>query len=277
VTDLVLQGRGAGRDVALALAPLCRARAVEPHGARAFRLRDAAPFAALGAWCEERSIDYGWLRHDLRLADMRLLAMDMDSTLITIECIDELGAIAGRRAEIAAITARAMHGELEFTESLKRRVALLEGVPAEALERVYRDKLRLSQGAERLIEGCKAAGLKLMLVSGGFSYFTERLRARLGFDRARANELELRGGRLTGRLLGEIVNARVKAEEVRAAARDLGARREQLITIGDGANDLPMMDEAAVSVAFRAKPIVREFAAFALDHSGLDGVLNLFL
>jgi len=277
VTDLVLQGRGADRVQAQALAPLCGARAVEPHGAGAFRLRDAAPFASLGAWCAQRSIDYGWLRHDLRLADMRLLAMDMDSTLITIECIDELGAMVGRGAEIAAITARAMRGELEFTESLKRRVALLEGVREAALEQVYRDKLRLSPGAERLIEACKAAGLRLVLVTGGFSYFAERLRARLGFDSVRANALELREGRLTGRLVGAIVNARVKAEVVRAAARALGARREQLITIGDGANDLPMMDEAAISVAYRAKPIVREFAAFALDHSGLDGVLNLFL
>jgi phosphoserine phosphatase len=277
VTDLVLQGRGADRDQALALAPLCGARAVEPHGAGAFRLRDAAPFPALGAWCAQRAIDYGWLRHDLRLADMRLLAMDMDSTLITIECIDELGAISGRGTEIAAITARAMRGELEFTESLRRRVALLEGVREDALEQVYRDKLGLSLGAERLLESCRAAGLTLMLVSGGFSYFTERLRARLGFDIVRSNGLEIERGRLTGRLTGEIVNARVKADSVRAAARALGARREQLITIGDGANDLPMMDEAAISVAYRAKPIVREFAAFALDHSGLDGVLNLFL
>ena len=274
---LVLQGRGVSRARATQLAALVGARALEPRGAGAYCLRDAAPFARLGAWCEEREIDYGWLRHELRLADMRLLAMDMDSTLITIECIDELGEAAGRRKEIAAITALAMHGELEFSESLKRRVALLEGLPEEALERVYRDKLRLSPGAERLIDGCKAAGLKLMLVSGGFSYFTERLRARLGFDIVRANRLELRQGRLTGRLVGEIVNPRVKAEAVRAAAHALGARREQLIAIGDGANDMPMMDEAAFSVAFRAKPIVHEFATFALDHSGLDGVLNLFV
>jgi len=275
--QLLLQGRGANREQALALAKLCGARSVEPRGAGAFRLSDAAPFPALGAWCAERSIDYGWLRHELRLADMRLLATDMDSTLITIECIDEIGEAVGRKAEIAAITARAMRGEIEFTESLRRRVALLEGVPLEALESVYREKLRLSPGAERLVEACKAAGLKLMLVSGGFTFFTERLCTRLGFDYVRSNELELRDGRLTGRVVGQIVNARVKAEAVRAAAREIGARREQMIAIGDGANDLPMMDEAAFSVAYRAKPIVREFAAFALDYSGLDGVLNLFL
>ena len=275
--DLVLQGAGATRARAAELAPLVGARAPEARVSGAYLLKDATPFEGFGAWCGARSIDWGWLRRPLRLADMRLLAMDMDSTLITIECIDEIGAAAGRKAEIAQITARAMRGELEFTESLKRRVALLEGVPEEALEQVYRDKLRLSPGAERLLEACRAAGLKLMLVSGGFSFFTERLRARLGLDIVRSNALEIERGRLTGRLTGEIVNARVKAEAVRAAARALGARREQLIAIGDGANDMPMMDEAAVSVAYRAKPIVREFAAFALDHSGLDGVLNLFL
>ncbi|HXZ91326.1 MAG TPA: phosphoserine phosphatase SerB [Burkholderiales bacterium] len=275
--DLVLQGSGATRTAAAELAPQVGARAPETHGAGAYLLREATPFEGLGAWCGARAIDWGWLHRPVRLADMRLLAMDMDSTLITIECIDEIGAAAGRKAEIAGITARAMRGEIEFTESLKRRVALLEGVPEQALEQVYRDKLRLSPGAERLLEASKAAGLKLMLVSGGFSFFTERLRARLGFDIVRSNALEIERGRLTGRLLGEIVNARVKAEAVRAAARALGARREQLIAIGDGANDMPMMDEAAFSVAYRAKPIVREFAAFALDHSGLDGVLNFFL
>lgn len=275
--DLVLQGSGASRAAAAELAPQVGARAPEARGAGAYLLRDAKPFAGLGAWCGARAIDWGWLRRPVRLADMRLLAMDMDSTLITIECIDEIGAAAGRKAEIAGITARAMRGEIEFTESLKRRVALLEGVREQALEEVYRDKLRLSPGAERLLEASRAAGLKLMLVSGGFSFFTERLRARLGLDIVRSNALEIEHGRLTGRLVGEIVNARVKAEAVRAAARALGARREQLIAIGDGANDMPMMDEAAFSVAYRAKPIVREFAAFALDHSGLDGVLNFFL
>lgn len=275
--DLLLQGRGLSRARAAELAARVGARALEPRGAGACCLRGAAPVPSLGTWCEEREIDYGWLRQDLRLADMRLLAMDMDSTLITIECIDELGEAAGRGKEIAAITALAMRGELEFSESLRRRVALLEGLPEEALERIYRDRLRLSPGAGRLLEGCKGAGLKLMLVSGGFSYFTARLQARLGFDMVHANQLELRAGRLTGRLVGKIVNGRVKAETVRAAAHALGARREQLIAIGDGANDMPMMDEAAFSVAFRAKPIVREFATFALDHSGLDGVLNLFV
>jgi len=275
--DLVLQGPGASAAQAGELARLCGAGGVAAVAPDAFRLAGARRSAEATRWCAERRLDCAWVSRSMRFADMRLLAMDMDSTLITIECIDELGAIAGRGAEIAAITARAMRGEIEFTESLKRRVALLEGVREEALERVYRDRLRLSPGAERLLDACKASGLKLMLVSGGFSYFTERLRARLGFDDVRSNELELRDGRLSGRLVGEIVNARVKAEAVRAAARALGARREQLIAIGDGANDLPMMDEAAISVAFRAKPIVREFAAFALDHSGLDGVLNLFV
>ncbi|MGH8738541.1 MAG: phosphoserine phosphatase SerB [Burkholderiales bacterium] len=274
--NLIVQGPGATAATAEQVSELSGARSIERISNSAFRLHGAGGRAEVGVWCAAHALDCAWVPDGLRLADLRLLAIDMDSTLITIECIDELGAIAGRGAEIAALTRRAMHGELEFTQSLKRRVALLEGVPEEALERVYRDKLRLSPGAERLIEGCKAAGLRLMLVSGGFSYFAARLQARLGFDAVRANQLELRAGRLTGRLEGEIVNPRRKAEAVRAAAQALGARREQLIAIGDGANDMPMMDEAAFSVAFHAKPIVHEFATFALDHSGLDGVLNLF-
>jgi phosphoserine phosphatase len=170
-----------------------------------------------------------------------------------------------------------MRGEIDFSESLRRRVRLLTGVEESALARVYDERLRLSPGAERLVAGCKAAGIRLLLVSGGFSYFTERLRARLGLDYTLSNTLEIRDGRLSGALGGKVVNARAKAERLREVAREIGARREQTLAVGDGANDLPLMAEAGISVAFRGKPVARDFADFALDHAGLDGVLNFFL
>ncbi len=275
--NLVAQGPGATAAQAQELAGLSGARSVEKIGETAFRLRGAARRDGVGAWCTARALDFAWVPVDLRLADLRLVAMDMDSTLITIECIDELGEAAGRRAEIAAITGAAMRGELDFGESLRRRVALLAGVDEAALGRVYDEKLRLSPGAERLVAGCKAAGIRLLLVSGGFSFFTERLRARLGLDYTLSNNLEIQHGKLTGALVGKIVNARAKAEHLREVAREIGARREQTLAIGDGANDLPLMAEAGMSVAFRGKPVAREFADFALDHAGLDGVLNLYL
>ena len=274
---LVAQGPGATSENAREILRRSAADSLEPVGETAYRLRNASHRAEVGPWCAARAIDCAWMPGELRLADLRLVAIDMDSTLITIECIDELGDAAGRKPEIAAITEAAMRGELDFSESLRRRVALLTGVDQEALQRVYDEKLRLSPGAERLIAGCKAAGIRLLLVSGGFSFFTERLRDRLGLDYTLSNTLELRDGRITGRLVGEVVNARGKAERLREVARAIGARREQTLAIGDGANDLPLMAEAGMSVAFRGKPVARDFADFALDHAGLDGVLNFFL
>lgn len=275
--NLVVQGPGMTAAQAEELAGLSGASSVQKVAETAFRLHGTARRDGVGAWCTARALDFAWVPGDLRLADLKLVAIDMDSTLITIECIDELGEAAGRRAEIAVITEAAMRGELDFTESLRRRVALLAGLEERALGTVYDQKLRLSPGAEGLVRGCKAAGIRLLLVSGGFSFFTERLRARLGLDYTLSNELEIRDGRLTGRLVGRIVNARAKAERLRETAREIGARREHTLAIGDGANDLPLMAEAGISVAFRGKPVARDFADFALDHAGLDGVLNFFL
>jgi len=274
---LVAQGPGATPENAREILQRSAADSLEPIGETAYRLRNASHRAEVGPWCAAHAMDCAWMPGELRLADLRLVAIDMDSTLITIECIDELGEAAGRRAEIAAITESAMRGEIDFSESLRRRVRLLGGVEKPALERVYDEKLRLSPGAERLVAGCKAAEIRLLLVSGGFSFFTERLRARLGLDYTLSNTLEIRAGRLTGGLVGEVVNARAKAECLRKIAREIGARREQTLAIGDGANDLPLMAEAGMSVAFRGKPVARDFADFALDHAGLDGVLNFFL
>ena len=202
--------------------------------------------------------------------------MDMDSTLITIECIDELGDLAGKKAEIAAVTAQAMRGEIAYPESLRRRVAAIAGLEESALARVYEERLKLTPGADALVAACKKHGIQLLLVSGGFTFFTERLKERLGLDHTISNVLEVKSGKLTGTLLGEIVDAEAKAAKFRAVVKELNASREQTVAIGDGANDLKMMNEAGVSVAFRAKPVVRAQATCALNWSGLDAVVNLF-
>lgn len=212
-----------------------------------------------------------------RLADYRLAAFDMDSTLITIECVDELADFAGRKAEVAAITEAAMRGELsDYDESLRQRVALLEGLPVSAMERVWNERLHLSPGAERLVEALSAAGLRLLLVSGGFTWFTDRLCARLGIEFCRANVLEIENGYLTGRLVGEIVNAEVKRRTLIETCGRIGCTPAQSIAVGDGANDLLMMAAAGVSVAYRAKPRVRSATRHAINHCGLDAVLRLF-
>jgi phosphoserine phosphatase len=248
----------------------------EQLGPHAFRVRNVGKTDALAQWCDERRIDCAWVPAGRRFADLKLLAMDMDSTLITIECIDEIADFAGKKAEVAAITAQAMRGELDYPASLRRRVSLLEGLEEEVLLKVYEERLRLTEGAERLVGECRRNGVKLLLVSGGFTFFTERLKARLGIDYTISNTLEVKDGRLTGGLLGSIVDADAKAAKFLQVASALDARREDTVAIGDGANDLKMMAQAGLSVAFHAKPVVRAQADCALTWSGLDGVLNLF-
>jgi phosphoserine phosphatase len=275
-TSLVVQSLEASAAQAAELAALCGAGASEQIGAHAFRLRGAQPDDRIAAWCEARRLDHAWTPAGRRFADLKLLAMDMDSTLITIECIDELGGFFNVKEQIAGITALAMRGEIDYPESLRQRVGLLAGLSEDALEDVYDDKLRLSPGAEILVAACRQYGVKVLLVSGGFTFFTERLKQRLALDDTLSNVLEIDGGRLTGRVLGNIVDADAKAAKFRQMAQRLGAKREQTVAIGDGANDLKMMAEAGVSVAYRAKPVVRAQATHALTYSGLDGVLNLF-
>jgi phosphoserine phosphatase len=202
--------------------------------------------------------------------------MDMDSTLITIECIDEIADRIGVKPQVSAITEAAMRGELDFAGALRKRVALLEGLEESALQAVYEERLRLSQGAETLLQAARESGWKTLLVSGGFTFFTDRLQARLGLDHAVANTLEIQSRRLTGRVLGDIVDAERKANELRALASWIGVEPARAIAIGDGANDLKMMGAAGMGIAFRAKPVVRQQATHALNFSGLDGVLNLF-
>jgi phosphoserine phosphatase len=275
--NLVLQSPFINQSDVDALAGVTRASSVEALSATAFRLKGASAHDSVAKLCEARRLDFAWMPDGRRFADLKLLAMDMDSTLITIECIDELGAIAGKGAEIAAITAAAMRGEIaDYKESLKRRVALLAGQSETALERVYQDKLRLTPGAEQLVAACRKHNVKTLLVSGGFAFFTERLKARLGLDYTLSNSLEIEHGRLTGRLLGDIVDAQAKADEFSSVLKKLKIGKDESVAIGDGANDLKMMAAAGVSVAFRAKPVVRAQASCALTYSGLDGVLNLF-
>jgi phosphoserine phosphatase len=271
--NLILQGPSLERADIEAIADGVRPASTENLSRRAFRLKGATPHDSVAKLCEARRIDYAWVEPGRRFADLKLLAMDMDSTLITIECIDELGDYAGKKAEIAAITEAAMRGEIaDYKESLRRRVALLAGQPSTILNDVYQNRLNLTPGAEQLIAACKRHGVKTLLVSGGFTFFTSRLKERLGLDHTLSNDLEIENGRLTGRLLGDIVDAQAKADRFVS----LMQKKEETVAIGDGANDLKMMAQAGLSVAFHAKPVVRAQASCALTYSGLAGVLNLF-
>ena len=218
----------------------------------------------------------------LRLRDFRLVAFDMDSTLINIECVDEIAAAAGRKAEVAAITEAAMRGEItDYASSLRQRLALLRGVPVSALEDVFSQRLQLNPGVEAFVAACRAAGLKTLLVSGGFTFFSDRVRTRLGLDFARANVLEVAEGRLTGALVprpwGEIVDGAEKQRVLLEVAELLGVSSEQTIAVGDGANDLPMMNAAGLSIAFHAKPAVREQAMVSITDGGMDRALAVLL
>jgi phosphoserine phosphatase len=217
---------------------------------------------------------------DLRLSDFKLIAFDMDSTLINIECVDEIGDAAGRKAEVAAITEAAMRGEItDYKDSLRRRVALLEGVSVASMDEVYRERLKLNPGAAELVHACKAAGLKTLLVSGGFTFFTDRIRDELGIDYTRSNVLETRDGKLTGKMVdqpwGDICDGDEKRKMLMETCALLGIQPVQAIAMGDGANDLPMMGVAGLSVAYHAKPKVRDQAMVAINSGGLDRLLEL--
>jgi phosphoserine phosphatase len=274
--DLVVQGVDVETGDLKTIAKLVRARAIEKRAAGAFALKDAHVHPDVDAICAQARLDFGFVPEERRFADFRLLVMDMDSTLITIETIDELADLVGRKREVAAITEAAMRGEIEYDESLRRRLAVLKGLEVEALERVYIERVRLTPGAESLLAAAKRSGVKTLLVSGGFTYVTDRLRTRLGLDYTRSNCLEIDDGRLTGNVVGEIVNADGKRAALLEVRDELGLRREQIIGIGDGANDLKFMAESGVSIAYHAKPLVRAQTTHAIDYVDLGGVLNLF-
>jgi len=278
-TDLVIQAPDIDTPQIKQLARLAEAdtvTALAAAGTQAFRLSPARQRAGVAELCAVAGIDFGFVPDDQRLERVRLVAMDMDSTLISIECIDEIADMRGIKPQIAAITESAMRGEIDFRESLKRRVALLAGLDMAALARVYDERLKLSPGAERMLAGFARVGAKTLLVSGGFTFFTDRLKARLGLDHAVASTLDIADGRLTGRISGEIVDGEVKAAAFTRLARELKGEHGLVVAIGDGANDLPLLRLADVSVAYHAKPIVRAETTYAIDYCGLDAVLNLF-
>jgi len=217
----------------------------------------------------------------LKLSDFKLIAFDMDSTLINIECIDEIADAAGRKAEVAAITEAAMRGEIaDYKDSLRRRVALLKGVTVAHMEEVLNHRLQLNPGAENLIKACQAADMKVLLVSGGFTFFTDHVKDRLNINWTRSNVLEVVNGELTGRMVdqdwGDICDGEEKRKMLLQTCTQMGIAPSQAIAMGDGANDLPMMGVAGLSVAYHAKPKVREQAMVAIEEGGLDRLLEVF-
>ena len=278
-TSLVVQAPSVAPSVLATLAQQADACAIIPFGPgrpAAYRLLVAAAHPALIDAARAAGCDAGFVPAAQRLSRVRVVAMDMDSTLITMECIDEIADLYEIKPEVAAITASAMRGEIEFAESLRRRVRLLAGLPVAALERVYDERLLLSPGALQMLAGFRAVGAKTLLVSGGFTFFTERLKARLGLDHAVANTLRVSNGIITGELGDSIVDAKAKADTVAEWKAQYAGSDGLTIALGDGANDLPMFGCADVAIAYRAKPIVREAATYAIDYCGLDAALNFF-
>ena len=257
------------------LAKLAQSNQCEQIADHAYRLPEAQAHSEVAPYCLAHQLDFGFVPRGQKLADFGLLVMDMDSTLISIECIDEIADMQGLKPQVAAITEAAMRGEIDFAESLRRRVALLDGLDEQALQRVYDERLQLNPGAEIMLAKLKEHGIKTLLVSGGFLFFTERLKSRLGLDFTCANTLEIREGKLTGKVLGKILDAQGKADWLVKIREELELKSEQVIAMGDGANDLKMMARAGVSIAYHAKPVVREHASYALNFVGLDDLVNL--
>lgn len=279
MSHLILQSPTLASAIIEKIAAIVQADGVQELGPTAVRVlnADTAERASVAALCEQHRMDYAFFDQIAKLRDCKILAMDMDSTLINIECIDEIADMAGRKAQVAAITEAAMRGEItDFSESLLRRVALLEGVPASALEQVYEQRLQLNPGAQNLVSTAQQHGLKTLLVSGGFTFFTQRIQERLGLHACHANTLEISNGVLTGKVVGDIVDGKRKAAHLQAMATKMDAAPEQIIAVGDGANDLDMMAMAHYSVAYRAKPVVQQQARYALNVSPLDAIINWF-
>jgi len=258
------------------IARLAQSDRPEKISTYAYRLANAQAHPDIAPYCFANRLDYGFVPPGRALNDFGLVVMDMDSTLISIECIDEIADMQGLKPQVAAITESAMRGEIDFAESLRRRVALLEGLDESALQRVYDERLKLNPGAEIMLAKLKEHGIKTLLVSGGFVFFTDRLKQRVGLDYTHANTLEIANGKLTGKVVGKVFDAQGKADWLVKIRDELKLKSEQVIAMGDGANDLKMMAQAGVCIAYHAKPVVREQASYALNFVGLDGLVNLF-
>ncbi|GJL76190.1 phosphoserine phosphatase SerB [Nitrosomonas sp.] len=273
---LIIQGSEIENHDLRALAKLACADQIERITGQAFRLKNVSQKDGIAPYCAEVDLDFAFVGADQYLSDYRLIAMDMDSTLLAIESIDEVADIHRVKPQVAEITLKTMRGEISFEESLTRRTALLQGLHSDALQKVYDERVQLSPGAEIMLKKAKEAGLKTMVISGGFTFFTDRIKEKLHLDFAAANTLEIQDNQLTGKVLGTILGREGKAEALKNICSELGIQREQVIAIGDGANDLDMMAEAGISIAYHAKPIVQEKATYSISHTGLDGVINLF-
>lgn len=223
----------------------------------------------------EQQIDFA-IVPDQSFADLGLIISDMDSTLITIECVDEIAAGVGLQSQVAAITERSMRGEIDFEQSLRARVALLKGLPVTELQRVYENVLKLSPGAQWLLQQCHEYDVKFMLVSGGFTYFTERLQRQYGLDYTFANQLVVKNDALTGELAGKIIDAQAKADLLAEYRDKLGLDKLQVVAMGDGANDIPMLQAAGFGVAYHAKPKTQAATSISVRFGGLDTVRKWF-
>jgi len=274
--NLIIQGLEINNSDLRELAKLSHADGIEQITGQAFRLTHAVHSDAIPDYCAEAELDFAFVDAATKLSDFKLIAMDMDSTLLAIESIDEIADMQQIKPQVAAITLQTMRGEISFEESLTRRTALLRGLHQDALQQVYDKRVRLSPGAERMLQLAKRSGLKTMVISGGFTFFTERIKTKLGFDYAAANVLEIEDNRLTGKVVGDIIGRQGKAQVLQQVCDELGLRREQVIAIGDGANDLDMLTAAGIGIAYHAKPIVKQQATYSIDYVGLDGVTNLF-
>ncbi|KIO50255.1 phosphoserine phosphatase SerB [Nitrosospira sp. NpAV] len=274
--NLIIQGLEVANHDLRELAKLAGASQIERITSEAFRLKNASQREHIAEYCADAELDFAFVENSMPLGDFGLVAMDMDSTLLAIESIDEIADMHGVKPQVSDITLRTMRGEIVFAESLRLRTALLQGLDQNALQQVYDERVRLSPGAEKMLQRMQSVGLRTMVISGGFTFFTDRIRKKLGFDYAAANTLEILEGKLTGKVLGEIIGAQGKADILKRVREELGLKREQVIAIGDGANDLKMLEEAGVSIAYHAKPIVQEKATYSINHVGLDGVVNLF-
>ena len=253
--------------------------ALKPQGVQAIRFSrvnsDAVPESIRQGLSNEH-LDWALVPSGRTLNDFKLVVFDMDSTLINIECIDELADFAGRKNEVSSITEAAMRGEIDYRESLQRRVRVLAGLNARVLARVFSERLLLNPGARELLDALQNANIHTALLSGGFTYFTERLRIELGLDYATSNELEIVSGKLTGRVVGRIIDAQAKADTLRELTEEFGLTQDQVMAVGDGANDLLMMAAAGTSVAYHAKPATQNKATHAINYGGLDTILTLY-